>query len=115
MCKLRYTGLYLISYKILLIAESSSDPAKPELSGLYPDDCGLSNETSTNFGRNYWWCSQLAGQADLPDNHTLSDFVSDLVSRIKQRFENRQMISRHIRALESKAGVKTFLYFIIFS
>ena len=72
--------------KIFHIAESSLDAAKPELSCLFPDDCGLGGET-TNFGRAYWWAAQLAGLDDLEKGQTLANFVSDLVKRIKVLFE----------------------------
>merc|ERR1711935_673161 len=99
-------GEHTISFKHSTInkaiyAESATDPAKPELSGLYPDDSGLS-DTTTTFGRNYWWCSQLAGLVDLPEGQNLAEFVSDVVKRIKARFDNRQLIAKHIRALEVK-------------
>jgi len=73
----------------------------PDLSCLYPGDAGIESSQSS-FGRSYWWVSQLAGLQDLPNNQSLSDFVSDLVSRLNARFDNLILADAHLKSLLGK-------------
>lgn len=84
-------------------AESSKDVHRPELSGLYPSDAGVSDiSTSNQFGRCYYWTAQLAGIADLPKGQSFSGFVSDLVDRIQMRFKNATLLNDHLATLTTK-------------
>jgi hypothetical protein len=84
-----------------IYAETSSDVNSPNLSCLYPGDASIESSQSS-FGRSYWWVSQLAGLQDLPHNQSLSDFVSDLVSRLNARFDNLILADAHLKSLLGK-------------
>lgn len=87
-----------------IYAESSKEYHQPHLSGLYSEDSGAAETSSSAsaFGRSYYWAAKLGGIADLQNGESFKNFVSDLIDRIEKRFTNKKLLDSHLAVLTKK-------------